>query len=548
MVTADGCGCEGTPISNPCSVTTSDCKITVNGLNSSDYAKVFNSNWQIVWQCNPWADNCTSMEMITDLENGNYYVQSCGQTESVTNTGCGAIDPCADQGGDSDNDGVCNNQDCQPDNPNFPATPGSSCNDGNPNTENDVVSSDGCNCAGTPVQVCNPTRLAYWDLDACESFSSNGTNNDFSEFTASTSTPNGFSIVNASNLSHDDGSHSCTEGQSGFAICSGIRNSCSWSDNSDDAFKFSITVKPTNGGTATLTKLSFFERAPLTYSHISGNTGDNDPPSHYGFRVLKNGQEIYQKTGRNTTHDWTLEEFDLTGDPDFVFAGETTFEFELLGYCRSNGTSGLAVWDLDEIKVFGCAGDGFAPLESTSDEALYFNAIKNGRDVQLSWVTNTDYKNDYFEVEHSLDGNNFDLLEEVVSISDSENYMNYQNKDANAKVGVNYYRLKQYFKDGTYRYSEIREVAFDLDVNEFTIYPNPTDDQVFVNLKDFVGNAGVINIYNGLGQMVYSQKLEVIGDAPVRISTQDFSNGVHAVSVQIEDKKTMTELLMVIKR
>ncbi|MFK7806323.1 MAG: hypothetical protein AB8F74_00850, partial [Saprospiraceae bacterium] len=76
MVTADGCGCEGTPVNNdPCSVTTSDCKITINGLNSSDYAKVFNSNWQIVWQCNPWANGgCTSMEMITDLENGNYHV------------------------------------------------------------------------------------------------------------------------------------------------------------------------------------------------------------------------------------------------------------------------------------------------------------------------------------------------------------------------------------------------------------------------------------------------------------------------------------------
>ncbi|MEL7020077.1 MAG: hypothetical protein AAGK47_00585, partial [Bacteroidota bacterium] len=58
-------------------------------------------------------------------------------------------DPCANAGGDSDNDGVCNNDDCQPNNPNFPATPGTACNDGNPNTTNDRVTADGCGCTGT---------------------------------------------------------------------------------------------------------------------------------------------------------------------------------------------------------------------------------------------------------------------------------------------------------------------------------------------------------------------------------------------------------------
>jgi len=79
----------------------------------------------------------------------------------VTSNGCGCagtpVSGCANQGGDTDGDGVCNNVDCQPNNPNFPATPGSSCNDGNPNTQNDVVTSDGCGCSGTPVSNCGVT-------------------------------------------------------------------------------------------------------------------------------------------------------------------------------------------------------------------------------------------------------------------------------------------------------------------------------------------------------------------------------------------------------
>ena len=49
---------------------------------------------------------------------------------------------------DKDKDGVPNCNDCKPNNPSFPAKPGSACNDGNPNTVNDVVQANGCSCKG----------------------------------------------------------------------------------------------------------------------------------------------------------------------------------------------------------------------------------------------------------------------------------------------------------------------------------------------------------------------------------------------------------------
>ena len=117
---------------------------------------------------------------------------------------------------------------------------------------------------------CDASRLAYWNLDACESFPGDGSANNFSEFTANTSTPAGFSIVNASILSNNSGGHSCTAGEDGAAICSDIRDQCNFVDNSDEAFTFSITVSPTNDGTAELTTLSFYEAAPQQFLHLSG--------------------------------------------------------------------------------------------------------------------------------------------------------------------------------------------------------------------------------------------------------------------------------------
>jgi len=62
-----------------------------------------------------------------------------------------ADNPCANSGGDSDNDGICANNDCDDNNANIGAmqAAGTSCNDGNAATENDVIQVDGCTCAGT---------------------------------------------------------------------------------------------------------------------------------------------------------------------------------------------------------------------------------------------------------------------------------------------------------------------------------------------------------------------------------------------------------------
>lgn len=71
--------------------------------------------------------------------------------------GGGGGNPCDGQGGDFDGDGICNNEDCAPLNPLLPRPEGTPCNDGDPDTDNDVILADGCTCEGTPIveDCCN---------------------------------------------------------------------------------------------------------------------------------------------------------------------------------------------------------------------------------------------------------------------------------------------------------------------------------------------------------------------------------------------------------
>ncbi|MEM6317659.1 MAG: hypothetical protein AAF960_08310 [Bacteroidota bacterium] len=52
---------------------------------------------------------------------------------------------------DSDNDNIYDIKDCAPNDASLPAIPGNSCDDGNPNTINDLILIDGCTCAGVPT-------------------------------------------------------------------------------------------------------------------------------------------------------------------------------------------------------------------------------------------------------------------------------------------------------------------------------------------------------------------------------------------------------------
>ena len=62
---------------------------------------------------------------------------------------------------DNDNDGICEDFDCNDDDPNLPTAVGTSCDDGDASTSNDVILADGCTCSGTPISTDPCNDLAF---------------------------------------------------------------------------------------------------------------------------------------------------------------------------------------------------------------------------------------------------------------------------------------------------------------------------------------------------------------------------------------------------
>jgi len=76
-----------------------------------------------------------------------------GRYDEGNSMECFGIDACADNGGDADGDGICAANDCDDNDASVGAmqTVGTACDDGDAMTENDVIQSDGCGCAGTAI-------------------------------------------------------------------------------------------------------------------------------------------------------------------------------------------------------------------------------------------------------------------------------------------------------------------------------------------------------------------------------------------------------------
>ena len=175
-------------------------------------------------------------------------------------------------------------------------------------------------------------------------------------------------------------------------------------------------------------------------------------------------------------------------------------------------------------------------------DLLVFDAYKSNRGVRLNWTTNTEFINDLFEVERSTDGITFEKLLEVDAYGDAVALpVTYQDLDVAPLKGKNIYRLKQIFSDGSFRYSAPREVVFDLDIDAFGLFPNPANQEVYVNLKDYAGKAAAIQVYSPLGQLMDQVILDELSDRPVRFDVAQYQSGLYTITVKVEGRKRMTE-------
>ena len=116
-------------------------------------------------------------------------------------------------------------------------------------------------------------------------------------------------------------------------------------------------------------------------------------------------------------------------------------------------------------------------------ELILFEAIPTKSSVTLNWETASEFDNDYFTIERSIDGIDFKEIKRINGGGNSTQLQSYSYIDNTALRGLFYYRLKQTDFNGEYAYSSV--VAADIKVeNQIDVFPNPSKGKFSVQGKN----------------------------------------------------------------
>jgi len=204
---------------------------------------------------------------------------------------------------------------------------------------------------------------------------------------------------------------------------------------------------------------------------------------------------------------------------------------------RTEGSNGYALSfnnnnDTTVFRNFGVWG------QAVPVTWLDFKATKFGPDAALlNWSTSQEENNDFFTVQHSVDGVNFTDIGVVKGAGNSASARHYEFIHADPIMGVNYYRIKQTDFNGSYDYTVVRTVNFGGPVGEVKVSPNPVESNAVVQIPETVTGEATVTIMDMSGKL-YSTRIisedEVIGGNAL-VDMSGLKSGAYLITIQTVD-------------
>jgi len=168
-------------------------------------------------------------------------------------------------------------------------------------------------------------------------------------------------------------------------------------------------------------------------------------------------------------------------------------------YMAAFGTNTVAVTGLtaattyyyrvraDKASVTGQGGysNTITAISTLPVNSLSFNVSKASGSNLLQWSTGGELNTKNFELQRSSTGNNFITIATVNASGNSSTTKNYQYSDPLSlnPEPIYYYRLKMVDLNGNFTYSDILLIKNGRSIT-VTVYPNPTQDKVVINVTD----------------------------------------------------------------
>jgi hypothetical protein len=192
-----------------------------------------------------------------------------------------------------------------------------------------------------------------------------------------------------------------------------------------------------------------------------------------------------------------------------------------------------------------------APDKVSADNIINFTAASVPQGIKVTWSTSKETDNDYFTLEHSKDGVNFEALDNIDGSGNTEQAIQYNYVDETPTAGVSYYRLCQTRFDGSSKTFEPISVKVGDSVSSLSvvnIYPNPFNGDFLLTYHSDAKTLTTLEILNAQGKRFYSEALK--SDSGVNVydfnSKVQLPHGIYFVS--LSQGNTKTEAIRIVKK
>ena len=173
-----------------------------------------------------------------------------------------------------------------------------------------------------------------------------------------------------------------------------------------------------------------------------------------------------------------------------------------------------------------CYGGVALPIELSIFEA---NLI-NEEEVEVSWRTALEIDAEYFEVQRSADGAEFNSIGKVPAEGRPSSY---DFTDDSPLKGLSYYRLKQVENNGRFTYSNVETVEIESQIiKSVRLSPNPTRLNSFVNLTAYEDSSATLQVVSMQGMVHRTESIEIKkGFNKFPVDAERLSSGIYIVSL-----------------
>ncbi|MBX2846018.1 MAG: T9SS type A sorting domain-containing protein [Saprospiraceae bacterium] len=179
------------------------------------------------------------------------------------------------------------------------------------------------------------------------------------------------------------------------------------------------------------------------------------------------------------------------------------------------------------LLTIGTANINATPLPV---ELTNFEAERNtNNEVEIRWTTASEFNNDFFALERSSNGLDWQTIATISGAGTTNTSTNYTYTDTDPNPAISFYRLAQTDIDGTVTYSKVIAVSA-LNLENLLLYPNPATEQIVLLGKELANEDIQVFGIDGTDQ---SESIEILSqdDSTIILNVNLLSSGWYVVQI-----------------